>query len=97
MDSYGSPRHAIVFFRRKDQSLTMRHNTGLTAAPARPLYGSPVCKRSPIQVLTVLNVAFNFRDRGNGCFQHCIWPLALKKLDITPEGIQCLFRFDLEP
>jgi hypothetical protein len=63
MDSYGSPRHAIVFFRRKDQSLTMRHNTGLTAAPARPLYGSPVCKRSPIQVLTVLNVAFNFRDR----------------------------------
>jgi hypothetical protein len=23
-------------------------NTGLTAAPASPLYGSPVCKRSPI-------------------------------------------------
>jgi hypothetical protein len=18
----------------------------------------------------------NYRDRGNGCFQHCIWPLA---------------------
>jgi hypothetical protein len=35
----------------------MRYNTGLTAAPASPLYGSPVCKRSPIQVLTVLNVA----------------------------------------
>jgi hypothetical protein len=32
-------------------------NTGLTAAPASLLYGSPVCKRSPIQVLTVLNVA----------------------------------------
>jgi hypothetical protein len=27
------------------------------AAPDSPLYGSPVCKRSPIQVLTVLNVA----------------------------------------
>jgi hypothetical protein len=35
----------------------MRYNTGLTAAPASPLYGSPVCKRSPIQVLTVLNAA----------------------------------------
>jgi hypothetical protein len=42
---------------RQDQFLTMRCNTGLTAAPASPLYGSPVCKRSPIQVLTVLNVA----------------------------------------
>jgi hypothetical protein len=57
MDSYGSLRHAIAFFRRKDQFLTMRYNTGLTAAPASPLYGSPVSKRSPIQVLTVLNVA----------------------------------------
>jgi hypothetical protein len=35
----------------------MRYNTGLTAAPASPFNGSPVCKRSPIQVLTVLNVA----------------------------------------
>jgi hypothetical protein len=35
-----------------DQFLTMRYNTGLTAAPASPLYGSPVFKRSPIQVLT---------------------------------------------
>jgi hypothetical protein len=40
-----------------DQFLTMRYNTGPTAAPASPLYGSPVCKRSPIQVLTVLNAA----------------------------------------
>jgi hypothetical protein len=22
----------------------------------------------------------NYRDRGNGCFQHCIWPLALQSL-----------------
>jgi hypothetical protein len=54
MDSYGSPRHAARG--RQDQFLTMRYNTGLTAPPASPLYGSPVCKRSPIQVLTMLNV-----------------------------------------
>jgi hypothetical protein len=30
-----------------DQFLTMRYNTGLTAAPASPFNGSPVCKRSP--------------------------------------------------
>jgi hypothetical protein len=40
-----------------DQFLKMRYNTGLTAAPASPLYGSPVCKRSSIQVLTGLNAA----------------------------------------
>jgi hypothetical protein len=22
----------------------------------------------------------NFRDQGNGCFQHCIWPLAQQQL-----------------
>jgi hypothetical protein len=37
---------------------TMRYNTWLKAAPKPELLnGSPVCKRSPIQVLTVLNVA----------------------------------------
>jgi hypothetical protein len=40
-----------------DQFLTMRYNTGLTAAPDSLLYGSSVCKWSPIQVLTVLNAA----------------------------------------
>jgi hypothetical protein len=53
--SHKATRHAARG--RQDQFLTMRYNTGLTAAPASPLYGSLVCKRSPIQVLTVLNVA----------------------------------------
>jgi hypothetical protein len=52
--SHNATRHAARG--RQDQFLMMRYNTGLTAAPASPLYGSPVCKRSPIQVLTVLNM-----------------------------------------
>jgi hypothetical protein len=49
--SHKATRHAARG--RQGQFLTMRYNTGLTAAPASPLYGLPVCK----QVLTVLNVA----------------------------------------
>jgi hypothetical protein len=48
--SHKATRHAARG--RQDQFLMMRYNTGLTAAPASPLYGSPVCKRSPIQVLS---------------------------------------------
>jgi hypothetical protein len=38
--SHKATRHAARG--RQDQFLTMRYNTGLTAAPASPLYGSPV-------------------------------------------------------
>jgi hypothetical protein len=50
-------RSQRVFKSKGKQFLAMRYNTGLTSAHASPLYSSPVCKRSPIQVLTVLNAA----------------------------------------
>jgi hypothetical protein len=43
--SHKATRHAARG--RQDQFLTMRYNTGLTAAPASPLYGSPVCLQVP--------------------------------------------------
>jgi hypothetical protein len=64
-----------------DQFLTMRYNTGLTTAPASPLYGSPVCKRSPIQVLTVLNAASVIE--GTGAFN-----IAYGRCQSTPRVYQ---------
>jgi hypothetical protein len=51
------PNPSLTRSETLDQCLTMQYNTSLIAAPASPLYGSPVCKQSPIQVLTELNAA----------------------------------------
>jgi hypothetical protein len=60
---------AILGESMPNPSLTLRYNTGLTAAPASPLYGSPVCKRSPIQVYWLCSMLLNFRViEGTGAF-----------------------------
>jgi hypothetical protein len=56
--SHKATRHAARG--RQDQFLTMRYNTGLTAAPASPLYGSPVCKLN-VKLNVELNVELNVK------------------------------------